>query len=207
MIRVNYGDVGVQVGGEDFIFRPAFINALKLGSPTEIVKLFSDLHMLDAKKEILASAYGGYYLKSFVSRVLPTACYVLLCCCDKDAIDLVGTLNGAKKYKPGHLPIDDIIVLAKHLLKHMMFGKPDESSKAGSKEFSGEFNVAELVDIAMLKLRLSEKEALNLSMTRFQAMIKIEFPDQSSDHPSDQDYDDCMEWSEKVKQARIKAGE
>ncbi|PHR55970.1 MAG: hypothetical protein COA43_14730 [Robiginitomaculum sp.] len=201
MIRVSFGDVNVSAMGEDFIFRPTFINALKLGSPKEIVKTFSDIHMLDAKQEILSSEYASEYLKSFVKRILPTACYVLANCCDDDCSDLVGTFNGTK-YRAGLLPIDDIVVISKHLLKHMIIGKPDNKKQSKNNEYSDEFDVAELVDIAMLNLGLSEQEALSLSMTRFQSMVKIKYPEPHSDIPSDQEYDDCMAWSEKVSKAR-----
>lgn len=201
MIRVNFGDVNINADGEDFIFRPTFINALKLGTPKEIIKTFSDIHMLDAKPDILNGEYGGAYINSFAKRVLPTACYVLSCCSDDDVIDLIGTFNGTK-YRAGLLPIDDIIVIAKHLLKHMIIGKPDEKKQSASKEYSDEFDVAELVDIAMLNLGLSEQEALSLSMTRFHSMVKIKYPEQRSDAPTDSEYDDCMAWSEKVKAAR-----
>lgn len=201
MIRVNFGDVNINVDGEDFIFRPTFLNALKIGTPKEIVKSFSDIHMLDAKQEILKSEYAGEYIKSFAKRVLPTACYVLSCCGDNDSNELIGTFNGTK-YRAGLLPIDNIIVIAKHLLKHMIIGKPDEKKQDNNKEYSDEFDVAELVDIAMLNLGLSEQEALNLSMTRFQSMVKIKFPEQRSDVPTDKEYDDCMGWAEKVNKAR-----
>lgn len=201
MIRVNFGDVNVNVEGEDFIFRPTFFNALKLGSPKEIVKTFSDIHMLDAKQEILSSEYAGEYVKTFAKRILPTACYVLSNCCDDDCTDLIGTFNSTK-YRVGLLPIDDIIVIAKHLLKHMMVGNPDQKKQESKKEYSGEFDVAELVDIAMLNLGLSEQEALSLSMTRFQSMVKIKYPEQKSNEPSDSEYDECMAWSDKVKKAR-----
>ena len=208
MIRVNYGDVQVNAMGESFDFRPSFRNALKIGTPKQIISTFSTLHCLNIDHDTLIklpSVYASAYVSTFIKGVLPAAYHVLNCCLDtKTDSNIVGYFSPSKSgtsYRQGAIPIDDMIVLAKHLMKHMIVGKPDDSEKKNG-DYLDEFDVSNIVDIAMLKLRLSEDEALNLSMTRFQSMVRIEYPEQRTDVPTDKEYDDCMDFAEKVNAAR-----
>ena len=199
MIRVSFGDVEIDTGEQSYIFRPSFRNCLKLGTPKEVVETFGQLHMLQLEPYIKTNM-ANQALKFVSKRVLPNAYLILDSCCDTDPSRLIGTYNGTK-YRPGLMSFENIITIAKHLIKHMVIGEPKPSEQKGD-DFSNEFDAVKMVDAAVIHLGLDEEKALELSMTRFQHMIELKFPQEKPAYPTDQEYDDCMEWLEQVNEAR-----
>jgi len=198
MIRVSFGDVEIDTGEQVYTFRPYFRNCLKLGTPKEVVEIFGQLHMCSASEYINTNmAYDAVKLAS--KQVLPNAYLILDFCCDSDPKDLIGTYNGTK-YRPGLMSFENIITVAKHLIKHMIIGEPQNGESKG--EYSDEFDAVKMVDSAVIHLGLDEEKALDLSMSRFQHMIEIKYPQEKPAYPTDEEYDECMEWLESVNEAR-----
>jgi len=201
MIRVNSGDVEIKSDFGSFIFKPTMGNCINIGSPSDVISVFGDLHLIGANLDFISQKS---YFRTQTKKVLRAALLVLNACCKEDITKLIGYEAPSKNrvnYVKGAMPVNDVITIARHLMKHMIIGKPSDTEKKKG-EFSKEFDASEIVDMAMLHLGLSESEALNLSMTRFQSMIAIKFPEKKSSFPTDQEYDETMEWANKVNEAR-----
>ena len=172
--------------GQEYTFWPSFGRVAALGTPAQIVELYGDLHDHPA---IAARA----------------AAYVLICLClQDDPSPLIGwheVRGDALAWIPGAMPVDEQIIMARHLLQHGTAGKarPDaaEQSKAG--EFVPEFDAGVYISAARVHLKLSSEDAGNLTMTEFQQMMDLKFPPQEGaksgkgvDVPNRAQYDAAM---------------
>lgn len=154
LVRASAGD------GAEFTFRPSFARIAALGSPHEIVALYAALHGPAAAQE---------------------AAYVLACLCDQeDPTPLIGWRDEAG-WHAGAMPEAEQIIIARHLMQHGICGKvrPD-ASEAGGGQFSDSFDAAEYIAAARVHLGLSSADAEALSMTEFQTMLAMKFPDSAA---------------------------
>lgn len=173
---VECGFSRVQLGdGSEYTFTPSFKNIACLGSPAEIVRMFADLHG---------------------PRAVEVARYILTVLCDQDdPTPAVGFLDLASgEWVRGAIPADDQVILAAHLMKHGIAGKAKPDQK-GSGKFSAEFHASEFVSAARVHLGLSSADAEALSMTEFQTMLEMKFPDSKKaerELPSREEYQKVM---------------
>lgn len=142
--------------GAEFTFTPSFSCIASLGTPQGIVKLYADLHGEKAHIE---------------------AAYVLACLCDQDdPTPLIGWHDG-DTHHPGAMPADEQVIIARHLMQHGIVGKarPDK----GDGKYSDSFNAAEYIAAACVHLGIAKSDAEQLSMTEFQTMFEMKFPNSS----------------------------
>lgn len=177
------GFVRVQASdGSEFTFTPSFANLARLGEPAEIVRLYVDLHGPRADRE---------------------AVFILTTLCDQeDPTPAVGwhSLEGESdsldvEWVDGFLTPESRLVIARHLMQHGMVGKakPDKPGQATQGKYSAEFNVSEYVAAARVHLGLSRDEALSLSMTEFQNLLEMKYPDtEEKKVPTREEYDQFM---------------
>lgn len=164
--------------GREWSFLPSFARIAALGSPEEIVSLYVELHGPVAGR---------------------AARYVLACLCEQeDPTPLLGdvapTDGAGLQYLPGGMPESEQVIIARHLMQHGICGlaKPEEG---GGGQFSERFDAAEYIAAARVHLGLSSADAEALSMTEFQAMLAMKFPDEKSrrrDVPDRATYDAAM---------------
>lgn len=144
----------VASDGAEYTFRPALSRIASLGSPQEIVSLYAGLHG---------------------PRAAQDSAYVLACLCDQeDATALVGWTDEQGTHA-GLMPADEQIIIARHLMQHGIVGKARPGTKQG--EYSDSFKAAEYIAAACVHLGLSREDAESLSMTEFQTMFEMKFPD------------------------------
>lgn len=144
----------VASDGAEFTFRPSLARIASLGSPQEIVSLYAGLHG---------------------PRAAQDAAYVLACLCDQeDATPLVGWTD-EQGFHAGLMPPDEQIIIARHLMQHGIVGKAKPGTSGG--EYSDSFKAAEYIAAACVHLGLSRENAESLSMTEFQTMFDMKFPD------------------------------
>lgn len=149
----------VASDGMEFTFTPSFGRIATLGAPHEIVDLFVDLHGPDAAQ---------------------TAAHVLAGLCDQeDPTPLIGepeaTAEGVR-FRGGEMPPGERVIIARHLMQHGVIGTA-RPEREGSGRYSKQFNAAEYVAAARVHLGLSSADAEALSMTEFQQMLAMKFPD------------------------------
>lgn len=157
--------------GAEFTFCPSFSRIASLGAPKEIVSLYAGLHG---------------------PRAAQDAAYVLACLCEQeDPLSLTGWHDG-KEHHAGTMPPDEQIIIARHLMQHGIIGKakPDK----GDGKFSDSFHASEYIAAACVHLGLTRIDAEQLSMTEFQTMFEMKFPEQSKerDVPSREEYQAAM---------------
>ena len=153
---IEFGFVRATTGdGRVFTFTPSLGRIASLGSPHEIVSLYCSLHGPHAEKE---------------------AAYVLACLCDQeDPTEAVGWHDDEGKH-PGLIPPDEQVILARHLMGHGIVGKAKPDSGKGDGQFSDKFEASVYIAAARVHLGLSSADAEALSMTEFQQMLEMKYP-------------------------------
>lgn len=157
--------------GQEFTFRPSFGRIASLGDPHEIVSLYAALHGPRAEAE---------------------AAYVLACLCDQeDPTPLIGC-KAPEGDIPGAMAASEKVLLAQHLMRHGIVGtaKPGK----GDGQYTDTFDASEYVSAARVHLGLSSADAEALSMTEFQQMLRMKYPDTkaANDAPSRDEYEAAM---------------
>lgn len=177
-VRATTGD-GLVVS-----FTPSLGRIAQLGTPHEIVALFAALHGPNAAQE---------------------AAYVLACLCDQEdgCAALIGWHDEAGVWHDGEMPPAERVIIARHLMQHGICGtaRPGTSAASanGAGRFTERFDAAEYVAAARVHFGLSSADAEALSMTEFQAMLAMKYPDSEAakaarrrDVPTREQYEAAM---------------
>ncbi|EOL8940726.1 DUF6246 family protein [Cronobacter dublinensis] len=190
------GECLISVEGEDYFFRPSFVNMSRIGDPEEIVQVFYDLHNDEVTSLVNrgVEAYGyvpqwlinhikitSYGRKAFLASVV-----VLNACCNKDAAPLTGVFHPSKsngrtfKIRKGALPESDMLLIAQSLITHGVIGKAKvrKLQRHESGETSTEFRAVDYIVAAQAHFGMTEQEAGNLTMTKFQMLLATKYPEQ-----------------------------
>lgn len=138
----------------------------------------SDIVPAFALKWLLSSACS--------KAAISAAMIVLAACCDSDATPLTGELVPGKTgrrtffYRPGVMPVRDMVLIAQSLIQHGIIGKAKvrKLQRHECNNTSSEFNAFEYISAARTHLGMSREEAEQLTMTEFQMMLAAKFPEQ-----------------------------
>jgi hypothetical protein len=173
----------VASDGGEWTFTPSLARIAALGDPHEIVALYASLHGPHAAQ---------------------TAAYVLAGLCDQDdPSPLIGwheevAQDGGRpclRWHVGQMPEAEQVVIARHLMQHGIVGKA-KPEQQGSGKYSERFDASEYIAAARAHLGLSSADAEALSMTEFQTMLEMKFPDAMKagkrDVPTREEYDAQM---------------
>ena len=162
----------VAPDGTEYTFTPSLARIASLGDPHSIVKLYADLHGPRAEVE---------------------ASYVLACLCDQDdPTPLIGWIDSDGLRNPGTMPAAEQVILARHLMHHGIIGKAKPGKGGG--QYSDRFDAAEYIAAARVHLGLSSADAEGLSMTEFQMMLAMKYPEsQEKQIPSRDEYRKAMQ--------------
>ena len=162
----------VAPDGAEFTFTPSLARIATLGNPHEIVGLYAALHGPHAERE---------------------AGYILACLCDQDdPTPLIGWIDSDGLRRPGTMPESEQVVIARHLMHHGIVGKAKPSKGGG--QYSDRFDAAEYIAAARVHLGLSSGDAESLSMTEFQMMLGMKYPEsQEKQIPSRDEYRKAMQ--------------
>jgi hypothetical protein len=172
-VLVECGFVRAQASdGSEFSFTPSLGRIAALGSPREIVQVFAGLHGPKAPAE---------------------ARYVLASLCDQDdPAPLIGWRDESGEHA-GVMPVDEQIIIARHLMHHGCVGK--SKPEKGDGKYAETFDAAEFISLARVHLGLSSADAEALSMTELQTMLEMKFPDANKRErnvPTREEYDALM---------------
>ncbi|WP_076747890.1 DUF6246 family protein, partial [Cronobacter sakazakii] len=123
----------------------------------------------------------SYGRKAFLASVV-----VLNACCDKDAGPLTGVFHPSKgngrtfKIRKGALPESDMLLIAQSLITHGVIGKAKvrKLQRHESGETSTEFRAVDYIVAAQAHFGMTEQEAGNLTMTKFQMLLATKYPEQ-----------------------------
>lgn len=206
LMRVNtsIGEVLVtaRVDGRatDFLFRPSFSALSRIGAPEQIESVIKGC--LDCMESLTSGLINPEYRYSCVSMINA--------CCEDEEITRalfgywqVKSRKGEERlvFIEGAETAENTIVLANHLVKWGVVGKPKRRVTEGDK-VKKDFDPFEYVGSAIAHLGLSTNEAWQLTMTEFQAAIDAKFPPEKpikdSQDISDDRYDEMMRQHDEI---------
>jgi hypothetical protein len=177
-VLVECGYVKAQApDGTEYTFVPSLGRVAALGSPEEIVEIYAGLH--------------GPLAESLSAYVLAVLCE------QDDPTPLIGWRDD-DGWSDGSMPPAERIIIARHLMQHGIVGKakPDATKPAEKGQYSPRFDAAEYIAAARVHFGLSSEDAAAISMTEFQQMLRMKFPDADKparDVPTREEYDAAME--------------
>jgi hypothetical protein len=191
---IEIGEMVISSDKKDFYLSPSFAAMSRLGAPRQIVDIYTLLNGAETQALIQRAmlVYGtvpDWLIKLmrkpvFGRRILSASMWVIQACCEEDTEDLIGKWRPGKHsvvYRPGYLPIKDIILIAIELITHGVIGKVKLRKlqrHEGTETYSDQFNAVEYINAARTHFNMPRGEAEQLTMTEFQMMLKAKFPDE-----------------------------
>ncbi|WP_422881387.1 DUF6246 family protein [Pantoea agglomerans] len=190
------GECLISTPEADYLFRPSFINMMRIGEPQEIVQVFADLHSdeITPLTERALAAYGRIPLwlinhirtSTYGKRALVAAITVLEACSNDDLSPLIGEFRPAKakgrpfKRRKGLMDDLDMVLISLSLITHGIIGKAKvrQLQRNESGATTNEFNAFEYISAARTHFGISREEAQQLTMTEFQLMLAAKYPAQ-----------------------------
>ncbi|PHM23702.1 DUF6246 family protein [Xenorhabdus ehlersii] len=191
---IDIGEMVISTDKTDYLLRPSFSAMTRIGTPRQIVETYTFLNGAETQELINRAlvAYGtlpDWLIKLmrkpvFGRAILSASMIVIQACCEEDADELIGEWRPGRKgiiYRPGRVPINDIIVIARELITHGVIGRVKIrrlQRHEGTEAFSDQFKAIEYINAARAHFNMSREEAEQLTMTEFQMMLKAKFPDE-----------------------------
>ncbi|CBJ80357.1 putative Gp17 [Xenorhabdus bovienii str. Jollieti] len=187
------GEIVISTDKRDFLLYPSFSSMTRIGTPQQIVGAYTLLNGAETQELINRAviAYGTLpdwliklMRKPIGRKILSTAIMVIQACCDEDADELIGEWRPGRRglvYRPGRMPVNDIIVVATELITHGVIGKVEIrrlQRHEGTEAYSDQFKAIEYISAARTHFNMTREEAERLTMTEFQMMLKAKFPDE-----------------------------
>lgn len=208
MILTEIGEVGLHVGDNVHVLRPSLYAMTQIGPPAYIVEVYAT---------VMAEGMRGR-AEEFQ---FDCAYSVLMACSSEDITHLIGSYDhntdfGGFRYKKGLIPKNEILLLARCLIRHGVTGSvealPKEEGEDESEEdYVAQFDARKHVANAIAHLGMSEKDAWCLTMTALVDALRAKFPAPKSDDksgkgkpPSSAEFDAAMEWADKIEAKRKK---
>jgi hypothetical protein len=177
-MRINtaVGEVGLTVGGREYRLRPSFLSMSAIGESGDLISTAGWIN--SAKLKL------NYEPEKISVLDMSTAIFIIQCCCDEEIPELgciIGSdWTGKLFYKEGAVNGHDLIVIADHLISYGVNGVETTRSKIAARFSSKKddfiFKVTEFVASAIAHLKLSAKDAWDLTMPEFQLAMDSLYP-------------------------------
>ena len=204
-VITDSGQAVIRAGGREIFLNPSFLAMSRIGAPEDIVRLFVTVHAGHyPTHRISEPSIMRDVLARCFAEMAAAAARVVTACCTENISHLIGTYRVTTKgklfYRPGLLPVTDVIELARHLIRHGVMGdQPPEQLKGQKKEYSSNFDARSFVYTAVAHLGTSEADAWSMTMTSFRAAMNAKFPAKEKDKvPTEEAYDEVMDWADKM---------
>lgn len=197
------GEVGIEAKGRLHKLRPSFFAMSQIGSPTEIVEATATLLSPDPVRRQL----HPWIYRRFIRARFEWALSVCYACAEspESAGELFGGVAPGFKYRPGLVPPEDIVLLAKGLIRHGVLGNVLNAKPSSRRDYLKEFVAEKFVAEAMAHLNAGENDAWQMTMTSFIAAMRSKFPPAqekaSATAPNKAELTDLMEWAKRLGKA------
>lgn len=197
MILTAIGEIGVIAEGRTFKLRPSLYAMTQIGEPEEIVRVYSNVMSEQSHDVLLADALT-----------------VLYACCEEEANYLFGWYGPSEDgfgFKRGVVPRQELLPLARCLLKHGVTGAHDPLPRKADEEpeFVTAFDAGAHVSLAIAHLGMSSEQAWQMTMTELVGALRAKFPQvdaPGAKAPSKDEMEEALEWHDRVLEARAGAG-
>jgi hypothetical protein len=174
VILTDIGEIGVHAGSVTYRLRPSLYAMSQLGEPGEIVEVF-------------AAVMGEVESERQAAEQFDLALRVIYACVpgDEDLSEVFGYHGDDLRYVPGIVPLDDIVPLARCLLKHGIVGALPPLPRRADDEpnYVREFVAREHVALVIAHLGMGEREAWDMTMTGLVSALRAKFPPSESQSP------------------------
>lgn len=175
MILADIGEIGIHTEGATYVLRPSLYAMSQLGTPQEIVHIFAEvMHDFGYRNDQQLLAAVGVLYACSVDEKIPAIFGEAAFIENQDK-----PLESKTTYKPGLVPEEHILPLARCLLKHGVTGAiqmPKREDDDGEPEYLTEFNAREHVSIAVAHLGCSERDAWGMTMTSLVGALRAKYP-------------------------------
>lgn len=203
-VLTEIGEVGVEVEGRAYRFRPSFYAMSQLGTPEEVVEAYVHLH--GAPRLTGLEMWDNPILRRWARDRIRWALTVCIACAEGDAAQLVGGISERMGFISGAIPVDNVVAIARTLIRHGVVGDVDSrESRLGTKaDYSSRFDAKGFAASAMAHLGASEEEAWNMTTTSYLAAMRSKFPPSRDveNAPTPEAYDATMAWLAEVNKIR-----
>lgn len=216
-VLTEIGEQGLSSDSRDVVLRPSLYAMTTLGSPTEIVELFAEIHggpefiehmpgdpigARDAGDRLNVSIMRKHWRRMlFLSHEIMNACAG-----GESLVEFIGEPGERYgSYRLGKVPPEAMLALARNLMHHGCIGKAVEPEKGKSSGggYSRSFEALHYVSLAVAHLGLTEAEAWNMTMTSFQGHWEAKHGKQKERRYVDE-HDSTMNWLKAVNALRDK---
>lgn len=186
------GEIAIKYNERAYLFRPDFYALHEISESFDITDLFKRLSFMYAVRDN-EFAYSNNDIASCV-------CVLQACFKGKD-LDSLFELTGAMEestlhkgkilYRPGAIPVHDLIVLSYDLVKNTLIGKPKKKIEASKDENNVCIDATEFVGCAVAHLGISNDKAWQMTMIEFQRAMESKFPQELKERnvPTKSSYD------------------
>lgn len=166
-----------------FTFRPTFGRIAALADPEGIVRLFARLHgdgAENAAADVLIGLSDEDDLAPLIGEPEPTPAGIV--------------------WRGGAVPPSQRVILARHLMTHGIVGSARPTAGAKQGAYSARFDAAEFVAAARAHLGMSTEDAEALSMSEFQRLMRMKFPEAAArELPTRAEYEAAMKRFERAR--------
>lgn len=202
----DIGQAEIKLVGHTYFLNPSFLAMTRIGTPEEVVTAMVHVHgghypQHEIRNELLLRDTRAVCF----ARMVKAAALIVQSCCEEDISHLVGgyayTPRGKLVMKKGFMPLEDVLTLARHLIKHGVMGDQDNEDVAKDGEYTNRFDARSFVYLAVAHLGMSENEAWNMTMTSFRAAMEAKYPPPpKAKIPSQKKYEEAMDWADQLMQ-------
>lgn len=204
----SIGEIGLICGEREVLLRPSLRAMDSMGDPEEIVKLFADVfaHVPAATP---FPEYNSFLVKQHWERTMWASYAVIKACTDEDITDIIG--HGGTRYGsfvPGLMPMDNMVPIARSLLKHGIIGDLPRSAYGEAKAEDvnanevSKFEARVYVSLATTHMHYSEKDAWDMTVTSFVLAMQARLGRADKAAPKADDVDKTQEFLDAVNKAR-----
>lgn len=204
----SIGEIGLIHGDREYMLRPSLRAMDSLGDPEEIVKVFADVFAHVPSPTPFAE-YNAFLVRQHWERTTWAAYAVIKACCDEDLTEIIG--HGGTRYGsfvPGAMPMDNMVPIARSLLKHGIIGDIPRSAYGEAKTENPKANEVEkfearvYVSIATQHLNYNEQDAWNMTVTSFTLAMQAKLGKADKGAPDAKKVDETQDFLDAVNKAR-----
>lgn len=216
-VLTEIGEQGITIGERELLLRPTLYAMTTLGTPEEIVELFTKLYQRPALIEHMtgdtdgAQFAGDIYNLTLARRYWREMLFlswqvITACAGDADPAYFIGEPGQRYgSYRLGKIPAEQMLLLARSLMYHGCVGRSHDEGKGASTGgvYSPAFDALHYVSLAVAHLGMSEDDAWHMTMSSFQAHWEAKHGKQK-ERRYESEHDATMNWLKAVNAIRDK---
>lgn len=193
--NVYAGELGVDWGEHEFVFRPSFRALANLGDKNRLLTLLN---------RVQQPSRHGFITALNVLDAFHTG--------DRVKLDrLIGVhrpVRGRLRYVQGRMPFENVHALGARLLINAIVGDPTRKGEKGKGGKVSSFDPSEFVGVAQAHLGISAADAWDMTMIEFQRAMDAKYPpkeeEKQKEMPSEEEAQSVVAYIEQFRKRKGK---